>query len=239
MMLTKKKGIQILLKSMKYKQIDPSWEKIFKKEQKKDYFFNLSHFLKEERKKKNIFPQEDKTFAAFSGLPLKKVKVVILGQDPYHTPEMACGLAFCVDEQKHKKLPPSLKNIYKEIKSDTQDEPRPLNELKKEGVLFLNTVLSVEEGKAFSHRNRGWERFTDSILRALWEGEKKIVFLLWGKAAKRKGEELFIGEKGHLVLIAGHPSPLSARYFFGCKHFTKANAFLKKERDEHINWTKR
>jgi len=239
MRLTKKKFLEILLKTMEYKQIDHTWDKIFKKEQEQPYFGKLDSFLKSERAKKKIFPEEDKVFAAFNELSLKNVKVVILGQDPYHTPGMANGLAFCVDGHNEKKYPPSLKNIYKEIKSDTGKEPKRLEELRKEGVLFLNTVLTVEESKPFSHRGKGWERFTDSILTALWERDEKIVFLLWGKAAKRKGEELFKGEKGHLVLTAGHPSPLSVRFFTGCKHFTKANAFLKKERNECVHWTKK
>jgi uracil-DNA glycosylase len=222
---------------MKYKQSQPSWEKIIERERKKPYFLKLSSFLTKERKKKNIFPSSENVFAAFRNLSIDDVKVVVLGQDPYHTKGVANGLAFCVE--KDQKIPPSLRNIYKEIKEDTGGEPKKLQELKDEGVLFLNTVLTVEEGAPLSHKNQGWEIFTDAILKELWASEKKIVFLLWGKAAKRKSEELFIGEKGHLVLIAGHPSPLSVRYFSGCKHFTKTNAFLKKERNESICWSKK
>lgn len=221
---------------MKKIKIHPSWKPLFESEFQKDYFQSLDQFIKKERKEKQIFPEEKDVFAAFENLNFDDVKVVILGQDPYHTPNMACGMAFCVPQGQ--KLPPSLKNIYKEIESDFSKEARELSLLKDEGVLFLNTVLTVEQGAALSHRKKGWERFTDAIIKLLWEREKKIVFLLWGKAAKRKKEELFKGDKGHLVLEAGHPSPLSARYFLGCRHFSKANAFLKKEQYEPIHWCK-
>lgn len=208
---------------------------ILENEREKVYFKNLLAFIDKQREKKTIFPKKEDVFAAFSDLTIKDVKVVILGQDPYHTKGMANGMAFSVNEGQ--KLPPSLKNIYKEIKEDLKKEPKDLKKLKKEGVLLLNTILTVEEQTPLSHKNIGWERFTDEVLRTLWESKQKIVFLLWGNHAKRKGEELFKGKKGHLVLKAGHPSPLSARHFFGCKHFSKANAFLKKERRE-VDWCK-
>lgn len=222
---------------MEYKQIDITWKKKLEKELKKDYFQKLKSFIQKERKEKSIFPDSTSVFKAFEKNPLDDVKVVILGQDPYHTRGMAVGEAFAVST--NSKIPPSLRNIYKEIKSDTGKEPGELLELSDQGVLLINTILTVEEGAPLSHKNIGWEKFTDEVLKILWESQKKIVFLLWGNHAKKKGDELFKGEMGHLVLKSGHPSPLSARYFFGCKHFTRANAFLKKERGVEIDWNKR
>jgi uracil-DNA glycosylase len=213
-----------------------SLKKILEKEKVKPYFVNLMNFLEEKRKQKTIYPSKNQIFDAFLDINLEDVKVVILGQDPYHTKGKACGLAFAVNADQ--KAPPSLKNIYKEMLNDLGKEPKDLKELKKEGVLLLNTILTVEEGSPLSHKNIGWENFTDQVLKLLWQSNKKIVFLLWGNHAKRKEKELFQGESGHLVLKASHPSPLSARYFFGCKHFSKANAFLKKERGE-VDWSKR
>ena len=204
-------------------------------ERKKTYFCNLMKYLDSERKKKNIYPSKKNIFAAFSNLLIEEIKVVIVGQDPYHSKGKANGLAFAVNQGE--KIPPSLRNIYKEMKEDIKKEPKDLNTLKKEGVFLLNTILSVEEGSPLSHKNIGWERFTDEVLKTLWQREEKIVFLLWGNHAKKKGKELFKGNKGHLILTAGHPSPLSSRHFFGCKHFSKANAFLKKEREE-VDWGK-
>ena len=214
-----------------------SWRKRLGKELKKDYFCRLKAFIKQEREVKNIYPAEKNVFAAFSNISFEGVKVVIVGQDPYHTKGAAVGRAFTIDSGQ--KIPPSLRNIYKEIKSDTGEEPGDLTVIEKQGVFLLNTILTVEEGLPLSHKNQGWEGFTDEVLRLLWNRPQKIVFLLWGNNAKRKIKDIFKGDKGHLVLTAGHPSPLSARYFFGCKHFTRANDFLKKEGRETIDWNKR
>lgn len=222
---------------MEYKQIETSWKKVLDKEVAKPYFKKLCSFLSKERKVKQVFPKKEDVLAPFCQVPFDSVKVVIVGQDPYHTKDMAIGHAFAVHPTQ--KIPPSLRNIYKEIESDTAGEAEDLINLTKQGVLLLNTVLTVEEGLALSHKNRGWERFTNEVLKILWEKEEKIVFLLWGNKAKSKEKEIFTKNRGHLVLKAGHPSPLSARYFFGCKHFTKASAFLKKERGFVINWNKR
>lgn len=221
---------------MKYKQTHPSWRKKLSKEMKKAYFKELEVFLKQERKIKRVFPAEEDVFAAFNGSSFEKIKVVIVGQDPYHTDGAANGLAFSINSGQ--KVPPSLRNIYKEIEADTGAPHGDLKALSAQGVFLLNTVLTVEEGAPLSHQKKGWERFTDAVLQQLWDSEKKIVFLLWGNKAKKKKEELFTGKRDHLVLTAGHPSPLSARYFFGCKHFTKANAFLKTQREE-VDWSKR
>jgi len=222
---------------MEYKQIETSWKKALDKEVTKPYFKNLCSFLFKEREIKQVFPKKEDVLAPFCLVPLDSVKVVIVGQDPYHTKDVAIGHAFAVHPTQ--KAPPSLRNIYKEIESDTAGAAEDLINLAKQGVFLLNTVLTVEEGLPLSHKNTGWERFTDEVLKILWEREEKIVFLLWGNNAKRKEKEVFTKDRGHLVLTAGHPSPLSARFFFGCKHFTKANAFLKKERGFVINWNKR
>ena len=233
--LTKIKGLEILAKNMEYKQFEKSWREKLSEEMEKPYFRSLLVFLKQERQTKNIFPREEDVFAVFKHTPLSSIKVVIVGQDPYHTAGKANGFAFCVEQGQ--KLPPSLKNIYKEMESDLKQRPEDLKALSKKGLFLLNTVLTVVENSPLSHQNIGWERFTDEVLTLLWKSEKKIVFLLWGKEAKKKKEKLFTGESDHLVLTAGHPSPLSARYFLGCKHFTKANTFLKEHREE-IDWTK-
>lgn len=217
--------------------MEPSWRKALAAELKKPYFIQLQDFLKKERKAKNIFPSKEEVFASFCNTPLDKVKVVIVGQDPYHTKNAAIGAAFAVSPAS--KTPPSLRNIYKEIEEDTGKPPQDLALLQDQGVFLLNTILTVEEGLPLSHQKRGWERFTDQVLKLLWEGDKKIVFLLWGNNAKKKIKGLMEGNKGHLVLQAGHPSPLSVRHFSGCKHFTKANAFLRKEGEKEIEWNKR
>lgn len=217
-----------------YKQIDPTWLKKLKQEMNNSYFLSMMRFIEKRRGEVKVFPAKENVFAALS-VPLDKVNVMILGQDPYHTEKKAIGAAFAIAEGE--KLPPSLRNIYKEIKSDTGKEAKDLKEMQKQGVMLLNTILTVEEGAPLSHQNIGWESFTDAILRLLWERDKKIVFLLWGNKAKRKARKVFVGKKGHLVLEAGHPSPLSSRYFFGSKHFSKARGFLREE-GEDIDWCK-
>ena len=233
--LTKKKLFEILLVMKMYKQMDATWLKKLKKEINAPYFARLMAFLEKRYELAAVYPAKERVFSAFALVPFDKVQVVILGQDPYHSKGVATGAAFAVEEGN--KIPPSLRNIYKEIQQDLGSEPKNLWEMQKEGVFLLNTLLTVEEGAPLSHRGKGWESFTDAVLRALWEREEKIVFLLWGRNAKKKGEAIFTGEKGHLVLEAGHPSPLSARLFFGCKHFSKAAAFLRGE-GKTIDWCK-
>jgi uracil-DNA glycosylase len=222
---------------MEYKQMELSWKKKLRKELKKDYFLQLKAFLKSERKYKNIFPGKNDVLSAFSSIPFDKVKVVIVGQDPYHTANVATGAAFAVCPGQ--KIPPSLRNIYKEIEADTRKPAQDLGDLQEQGVFLLNTILTVEEKLPLSHQKKGWERFTDEVLKALWEGDKKIVFLLWGNNAKKKIKGIMKGDRGHLVLQAGHPSPLSVRHFSGCKHFTKTNDFLREEGYKEIDWNKK
>ena len=233
--LTKKIFSQILWLVNRYKQMDATWLKKLKNEVNAPYFVSLMSFLESRYKEVAIYPAKENIFAAFSLVPFDKVKVVILGQDPYHSKGMATGAAFAVEEGQ--KTPPSLRNIYKEMRADLGAPPKNLWEMQRRGVFLLNTLLTVEEGKPLSHAGKGWERFTDAVLKALWEREEKIVFLLWGRNAKKKGEAIFKGERGHLVLEAGHPSPLSARFFFGCKHFSKAAVFLEGE-GKTIDWCK-
>ncbi|MCH9623908.1 MAG: Uracil-DNA glycosylase [Chlamydiia bacterium] len=222
---------------MEYKQIEHSWKKKLRKELQKGYFLELKDFLSSERKHKNIFPNKEDVFAAFASTPFDKVRVVIVGQDPYHTAGVATGSAFAIHPAQ--KIPPSLRNIYKEIEADTGKPAQDLGALQSQGVFLLNTILTVEEKRPLSHQKKGWERFTDEVLKALWEGGEKIVFLLWGNNAKKKIKGIMKGDRGHLVLQAGHPSPLSVRFFSGCKHFTKANHFLREEGYKEIDWNKK
>ena len=194
--------------------------------------------MKEERERKKVtFPKGKEYFAAFDAAPFEDVKVVILGQDPYHGPGQAHGLCFSV--LPGVKVPPSLVNIYKEMESDLGLE-RPshgfLESWSQQGVLLLNSVLTVENGRAGSHAGRGWELFTDQAIRALNEKRDGIVFMLWGSYAQKKGA--FIDTNRHMVLKSPHPSPLSAhRGFFGNKHFSKANEYLKSQGVEPIDWS--
>ena len=212
------------------------WTPLLKHEFEQDYFKKLAKFVHEEYETKTIFPPKAWVFSSFEHTNLKDVKVVILGQDPYHQPNQAHGMCFSV--QKGVKIPPSLVNIYKEINSDL-GLPIPnhgfLMHWAKQGVLLLNTVLTVEYNKAFSHRGMGWEVFTDNILKILNEQDQPIVFLLWGKPAQQKMK--FLNNPKHLVLTAAHPSPLSAyNGFFGCKHFSKTNNFLVQQGCTPIDW---
>lgn len=212
------------------------WTPILKSEFEQPYFKKLAQFIHEEYETKTIFPPKPWVFSSFEHTNLKDVKVVILGQDPYHQPNQAHGMCFSV--QKGVKIPPSLVNIYKEIHSDL-GLPIPnhgfLMHWAKQGVLLLNTVLTVEYNKAFSHRGMGWETFTDHILQQLNALDQPIVFLLWGKPAQQKAQ--FLNNPKHLVLKAAHPSPLSAyNGFFGCKHFSKTNDFLVQHGCTPIDW---
>ena len=213
-----------------------SWFEILKDEFEKEYFKNLEKFLDEEYENFTVYPARDKLFASLNLVDYEKTKVVILGQDPYHEPHQAHGLAFSVESGK---LPPSLKNIFKEIE---QEENFEMNKMcgnlscwANQGVLLLNTVLTVRKGEANSHKNKGWEIFTTKIIEKLNEREKPIVFLLWGNQAKQFCKK--ITNKNHLVLCCAHPSPLSAyNGFFGCEHFLKVNEFLQKNNEQPINW---
>ena len=212
-----------------------SWQNFLQSEFAKPYFKELSDFLSEEYKNKTIFPPKVQVFKAFT-TDLGQIHVVILGQDPYHTPGVANGLSFSVNADK--KIPPSLQNIYKEIDQDTGSHQNPNGDLtpwQKQGVLLLNNVLTVEAHKAGSHRNHGWEIFTESTIKYLNAHAEHLVFLLWGRDAQSKKN--IIDTKKHLILEAPHPSPFSAHSgFFGCKHFSKCNAQLKKWGYPEINW---
>lgn len=217
-------------------KITNDWLPVVEEEMHKEYYKKLYHFLKEEYSKVPVFPLSENIFNAMHFTPLSKVKVVILGQDPYHEPGQAEGLSFSVP--KGVKTPPSLQNIYKELNMEFGYEIPSHGHLRKwadQGVLLLNTVLTVQKGQAFSHRGKGWEEFTDAIIRAVNRQERPIVYLLWGKAAQEK-EEMLSNSK-HLILKAAHPSPFSAnRGFFGCGHFKEVNRFLEENGEEEIDW---
>lgn len=216
--------------------INKSWDDFLNKEFNEPYFKDLSSFLKKEYETKKIYPSKKEVFSSFYYTDLDKVKVVILGQDPYHQPNQACGLAFAV--KKGVALPPSLVNIYKEISDDLNIEMSNDGYLIKwamQGVMLLNTVLTVEQSKPNSHKGKGWEIFTDHTISYLDKQDRPMVFLLWGNNAKSK-EELLTNKK-HLILKSAHPSPLSAYHgFFGCKHFSQANNYLVENGCEKIDW---
>lgn len=217
-------------------KIEPSWNAELVEEWSKPYFTNLTEFVKREYAQKQIFPPGPQIFAAFNATPFKQVKVVIIGQDPYHEPGQAHGLCFSVNDGVP--FPPSLQNIFKEINADT-GSPIPssgnLTRWAKQGVLLLNATLTVEAHKAGSHQGHGWEDFTDAVIEHLSEHSEHIVFILWGAYAIRKGSK--INRMKHLVLTSPHPSPLSAyRGFFGNHHFSKANAYLCEHGKEPIVW---
>lgn len=213
-----------------------NWNNIIKKERNKEYFIKLQSFLDNEYKTKKIYPLKENLFHCFNITEFDKVKVVIIGQDPYHGPNQAHG--FCFSVQKGCKIPPSLVNIYKEIASDIKCSipiHGDLTTWAQQGVLLLNTIMSVEDSKPLSHFNIGWETFTDLVIKELNEDNQPKVFILWGNNSKKKKN--LINNKKHLILEAPHPSPLSSyRGFFGCKHFSKANIFLNSNNLEPINW---
>ncbi len=215
--------------------IGNSWDEILSGEFTSEYYLKLREFLKKEYFTKTVFPPMGDIFNALKYTPYENVKVVILGQDPYHEKGQAEGLCFSVP--KGVKAPPSLVNIFKEIKDDVGIDNRSPNLINwaKQGVLLLNTSLTVREGQANSHSNKGWEILTDNIIKKLNEREKPIVFLLWGANARSKAA--LIENKRHLVLCCAHPSPLSAyNGFFGCRHFSKTNDFLIKNGETPIDW---
>jgi uracil-DNA glycosylase len=223
--------------SLEEKASEKTWQTYLAEEKQKPYFKKLLDTVKQEMQKKVIYPKSKDIFNALKLTPFEKVKVVIIGQDPYHGPNQAHGLAFSV--QKGVATPPSLQNIFQELKNDLNISPPNhgcLEEWAKQGVLLLNTVLTVEAGKAHSHANLGWETFTDKIIQILNDEKENLVFLLWGSHAQKKG--LQIDPTKHHILKAPHPSPLSAhRGFLGCRHFSKTNAFLEKVGKEPINWS--
>ena len=219
-------------------KLEASWKHELLTEFSKSYMGELRHFLQSEKQNgKVIFPRGDEYFNALNSTPFEKVKVVILGQDPYHGPGQAHGLCFSV--QKGIPQPPSLKNIFKELQSDLGFKPPSHGNLQvwaEQGVLLLNSVLTVESGKAGSHQNRGWEKFTDQVIRSLNEHRDGLVFLLWGSYAQAKGQ--IIDQEKHLVIQSSHPSPLSAhRGFLGSKPFSKTNNYLVGQGKSPINWS--
>lgn len=217
-------------------KLDDSWKKLLAEEFAKPYFLQLVEFIKTEYQTTKIYPPGSQIFSAFDNCPIDKVKVVILGQDPYHGANQANGLCFSVADDIA--IPPSLKNIYKEIKSDLGKDISNTGNLEiwaKQGVLLLNATLTVRAGQAGSHQNKGWEQFTDSAIAKLSQTKKHLVFMLWGAYAKKKAD--VIDKSNHLILEAAHPSPFSAHNgFFGCQHFSKANAYLKEHGEKEVDW---
>ncbi len=212
------------------------WDEIMAGEFEKPYYLELREFLKQEYFSHEIYPHMNNIFNAMKHASYNAIKAVIIGQDPYHEPGQAHGLCFSV--QKGCPIPPSLQNIYKELQADLGIAPASHGELYKwadNGVLLLNAVLTVRRGQANSHKGKGWEIFTDNVIRKLNEREKPMVFLLWGANARAKKQ--YITNPAHLVLEAAHPSPLSAyNGFFGCRHFSKCNAFLESRGITPIDW---
>ncbi|WP_198341873.1 uracil-DNA glycosylase [Oceanisphaera avium] len=215
-----------------------TWQQLIEQEQQKPYLRQTLDFVEQERQAgKVIYPPAAEVFSAFTLTPLNKVKVVILGQDPYHGPNQAHGLSFSV--KPGVLIPPSLRNMYKELSTDIAGFIAPkhgyLKEWAEQGVLMLNTVLTVEQGKAHCHAKLGWETFTDKVMHTLNEQGSGIIFLLWGAHAKKKGA--LLDSQRHHILTAAHPSPLSAyRGFFGCQHFSKTNQLLSQQNQAPIRW---
>lgn len=216
--------------------IAPSWRRILQKEFEKEYFKNLLQFVKTEYQQHVVYPPEQAIFNAFANCSFENVKVVIIGQDPYHGQGQANGLCFSVAEGV--KQPPSLKNIFKEITFDL-GKPMPssgnLERWADQGVLLLNATLTVRSNTAGSHQNKGWEEFTDAVIEIISKQRKNVVFLLWGAYAQRKGQ--IIDKTKHLVLESAHPSPFAAyKGFFGNKHFSKTNDYLNNVGKEEVDW---
>lgn len=217
--------------------ITNDWAEILNPEFRKPYYKELYQFVREEYSTRVIYPPADDIFNALHLTPLSQVKVLILGQDPYHNERQAHGLSFSVlPEQRD--IPPSLQNIYQELSEDLGcyiPDNGYLEKWAKQGVLMLNTVLTVRAHQANSHQGKGWEQFTDAIIKAVNEQERPLVYLLWGRPAQNKIPMLT--NPNHLILTAPHPSPLSAyRGFFGCRHFSKANEFLKSHGEAPVDW---
>lgn len=225
-----------MLRQLFEKTASNDWLYLLYNELNAEYFDALSNFIIEQQLSNEVFPVEENIFRAFHKTSLAEVKVVILGQDPYHVPNQANGLAFSVSNDM--KLPPSLKNIYKELQQDINCQFYQLGDLTPwaaQGVLLLNTTLTVNKSKPGSHQKQGWERFTDAVIQQVSNEKEHIVFLLWGNYARAK--KVLIDESKHLVLEAAHPSPFSAyNGFFGSNHFSKTNKYLRKHGKSEINW---
>lgn len=222
---------------MKEVSIEPSWKKELQDEFGKEYFKKLTTFVKEEYQSGTVYPHPKNIFKAFELTPFNEVKVVILGQDPYHGKGQAIGLSFAVNEGVRN--PPSLQNIFKEIEDDIGEKPDigngDLSRWAKQGVLLLNATLTVRAASAGSHQGQGWELFTDAAIKALSEKREHLVFILWGNYARQKGAH--IDRTKHCVIESAHPSPFSAyRGFFGSEPFGKANAYLEKHGEQPIDW---
>lgn len=218
-------------------KIEPSWKKVLEPEFSKDYFAKLAEFVKTEYISSTVYPPPKFIFRAFELTPFEAVKVVILGQDPYHGTGEANGLCFAVNQGV--RSPPSLRNIYKELESDLGKKPThasgDLEGWAKQGVLLLNATLTVRANSAGSHQDKGWEQFTDAVIRILSEQKEHLVFILWGNYAKKKGE--VINDSKHLVIRSPHPSPFAAHTgFFGSKPFSKTNAFLLAHGQSEVAW---
>ena len=218
-------------------QIEESWKNILQDELKKPYFLELRKFVREAYQNNTCYPKEKDIFNAFNACPFDTVKVVIIGQDPYHDVNQANGLCFSVNEDM--KHPPSLQNIFNELHTDINKViPKSGNLISwaTQGVLLLNATLTVQAHKAGSHQKQGWEPFTDAVIKKISDNKKDIVFLLWGGFAKKKGVK--IDRSKHCILTSGHPSPLSANrgYWFGNRHFSKTNTFLKSSNQKEILW---
>lgn len=216
-------------------KIESSWKNVLQPAFQSEYWESLSSFVRSEYQNKQVYPPGPKVFRAFDLCPFDKVKVVIVGQDPYHGKNQANGLCFAVNDGIT--LPPSLQNIYKEICSDLGVIPLPSGDLSRwaeQGVLMLNSVLTVIAGKPASHAGKGWELFTDIVISALNTEREHIVYMLWGKYAQNKGAS--IDRSKNLVLISGHPSPYSAHLFHGNHHFSKCNKYLSEHSIEPIDW---
>jgi uracil-DNA glycosylase len=213
-----------------------TWNKIIQKEKEKGYYKLLNEFIQKRYKETKVYPTKDKIFLAFELTSYENLKVVILGQDPYHQPNQAQGLAFSTPSEL--KNPPSMVNILKEVHSDIGSslcDDGDLTPWAKQGVLLINTVLTVEDSSANSHKKKGWETFTDNIIKYISENNKDVIFILWGAPAIKKTK--IIDETKHHILTSPHPSPLSSyRGFFGCQHFSKSNAILKSLGKKEIQW---
>jgi uracil-DNA glycosylase len=217
-------------------KIHDSWKTLLRDEFEQAYFTSLIEFVKTEYQSATVYPPGKEIFHAFDACHFENVKVVIIGQDPYHGPGQANGLCFSVRDGV--RMPPSLVNIFKEVRNDLR-KPVPasgnLERWARQGVLLLNATLTVRASSPGSHQNRGWEQFTDAVIKKISDEKENIVFLLWGAYAQKKGE--IIDRSKHLVLMSAHPSPFSAdRGFFGCKHFSKANEYLRSKRLKEIDW---
>ena len=216
-------------------EIHPSWKELLKNEFSSDYFQNLKDFLIAEKKKHVVYPIGNLIFSAFNHTPFEKVKVVIIGQDPYHGPRQANGLSFSVSSDVSN--PPSLKNIFKELNTDLGIQIPQSGNLESwadQGVLLLNATLTVRANTPGSHQKKGWETFTDAVIKAISDNKKGIVFLLWGNYAQTK--EALIDHNKHFILKAAHPSPLARGAFFGCRHFSKTNKILEHQGIQPIDW---